>query len=428
MKRLTCLALAFLVVSGVLSCKKEEPVSPVKTTPRTAASQDQPVTAPEPAVEPVEIVLWHSYRVEEKAALEAVAKGFNSSQRGIHLKLMNIPYDAMVDKITIATPRGQGPDLFIFAHNLIGDWVENYHILEPISRKVPGKTLKRFLPKTVKALVYKRSLYGLPLAFKSLALFYNPDLIKEPPKTAQELYRAAVDATDADEGRYGLVYEASMLYFNAPFIHGFGGEILDSDGRPRVDSVPVEKALSWVKGFVTAGALPKGVNSAMVTSLFNEGKAAMVVSGPWFLGEIRKDRSYEVTLLPRMSPESMARPFLGSEAVFLSSFSGHKDKALEVMLYLTSDESAAIRRTVGRQAVANEAAYQSEEARADRVVTLFRAQAENSVLMPSQPEMQVVWSTMDTAINRSVFGAVEPREALLDAQKKIEADIAKMNK
>lgn len=406
-------ALAALAACGK---KADAPAAPAAAAKAEAA----------PAAEPVEIVLWHAYREGEKAALEAIVEHYNGLNQGVKVRLLNVPYDAFVDKVTIATPRGQGPDLFIFAHNMLGEWVDRVHLLEPISEKVAPETLKRFIPQTVKALVYKQSLYGLPLAFKSLALFVNPDLVKTLPDTAEALVAAAKAATDKAAGRYGLAYEASLLYFNAPFIHGFGGTVLDAGGKPQVASKPFADALAWVRGLYKAGVLPSGISSAMVTSLFNEGKAAMVVSGPWFLGEIAKDRPYEVTLLPTMPGGGRAQPFLGSEAIFLSAFSQHKAEALRVMDFLTTDESALVRLQKGRQTVANAAVYDREDVKADRVVQAFRAQAENTVLMPSRPEMQAVWSTLDMAINRSVFGDVAPDKALAEAQAKVEADLEKM--
>ena len=397
---------------------------------KKAESPAAPAGRPEAAAPaaPVEVVLWHSYREGEKAAIEKLAAQFNARDPALQVRLLNVPYDAFVDKVTIATPRGQGPDLFIFAHNQIGEWVDRTHLLEPISEKVPPETLKRFIPQTVKALVYKQSLYGLPLAFKSLALFVNPELVKALPDTAEQLAAAAKDATDKAAGRFGLAYEASLLYFNAPFIHGFGGTILDTAGTAHVNEKPVADALAWVRGLVRAGVVPSGMSSAMVTSLFNEGKAAMVVSGPWFLGEIAKDRKFDVTILPTMPGGQRAMPYLGSEALFLSAFSKHKDEALKVMDFLTSDEAAMVRMQVGRQAAANAALYERPEVKNDRVITVFRGQAENSVPMPSRPEMQAVWSTMDMAINRAVFGDVPPDKALDEAQSKIEADLAKMSR
>jgi Maltose-binding periplasmic proteins/domains len=83
----------------------------------------------------------------------------------------------------------------------------------------------------------------------------------------------ACRSTLEDPRIYGLVYEASLLYFNAPFIHGFGGVILDEEGRPHLDEKPVVDALVFLRTLVKEdGVVPKGVTSAMVTSLFNEGK------------------------------------------------------------------------------------------------------------------------------------------------------------
>jgi len=410
-----------IALPAILTACKADPAPSPPTPPQAEPSKTV-------SSEPREVVLWHSYREDEKTAVEQVVDAFNKGHDDIRLKALNVPYDAFVDKITIATPRGQGPDIFIFAHNLIGDWVDNYHILEPISQRVGAGVLRRFIPATVKALVYKQSLYGLPMAFKSLALFYDPALVDSPPTTTDELVDKALAATDAEKGTYGLVYEASLLYFNAPFIHGFGASILDGAGRPNVDEQPMIDALSFVKGLMEKGVMPRGVNSAMVASLFNEGKAAMVINGPWFLGEIDDGRTFDVALLPGVGETGHAKPFLGSEAVFMSAFSKQKDAALEVMLFLTTDKSAMTRLRTGRQTVANDAVYHQEEVRKDRVISVFRAQAENCVLMSSRPEMQAIWSTMDMAINRSVFGEVDPRDALAEAQKKIEADIAKMRK
>jgi len=407
---------AMLGIAAIACGKPPAPAAPAAEQPAAQA----------PAQAPTEVVLWHSYREGEKAALEALVEEFHRRQGAIRVRLLNVPYDAFVDKVTIATPRGQGPDLFIFAHNMLGEWVDRHHLVEPISQRIPPETLKRFLPQTVKALVYQQSLYGLPLAFKSLALFVNPDLVPKVPETAEELVAAARAATAKEAGRYGLVYEASLLYFNAPFLHGFGGTILDASGRPHLSEDPVVQAVEWVRGLFRAGVLPSGISSAMVTSLFNEGKAGMVISGPWFLGEIARDRRYEVGLLPTMPGGRRAMPFLGSEGIFLSAFSNRKDEALKVMDFLTTDDAAMVRLQQGRQTVANAAVYDREEVRADRVIQAFRAQAENSVLMPSRPEMQVVWSTADMAINRSVFGDVPVRKALEEAQAKVEADLARM--
>jgi arabinogalactan oligomer/maltooligosaccharide transport system substrate-binding protein len=415
--------LSLAVVFALAACKPEPAKAPEPAKPGTPG----PAAAPAKA-EPTEVVLWHSYRGKEKEALEDLADKFNRANPDVNLRLLNVPYDAFIDKVTIATPRGQGPDLFVFAHNLIGDWVDNYHILEPISDKIPPDTLKRFIPSTVKALVYKQSLYGLPVAFKSMTLFYNPHLVPTPPDTAEQLVQAAKVATDKGKGQYGLVFEAGLLYADAAFFHGFGGTILDDAGVPHLDEKPMIDALSWLRDLNRAGVIPPSVSSAMVTTMFNEGRAGMVISGQWFLAEIAADRQFQVALLPTMPGGQRAKPLLGSEAVYLTSFSKHKEAALKAMLFLTSDDAAYARWQKAKQTVSNAAVYDRDDVKADRVTSLFRAQAENAVLMSSRPEMQIVWSTTDGAINKTVFGDADPGQALKDAQAKVLADIGKMKK
>ncbi len=47
----------------------------------------------------IEIVLWHSYRGGEKAALKKVVKNFNESQQEIKLKALMTPFDAFRIKL-----------------------------------------------------------------------------------------------------------------------------------------------------------------------------------------------------------------------------------------------------------------------------------------------------------------------------------------
>src|SRR5690349_16593372 len=77
------------------------------------------------AAETKEIVLWHAYRAEEKAALEKVINQFNTANaaKGIKVTTLAVPYDAYADKISATVPRGKGPDLFIFAQDRLGGWI-----------------------------------------------------------------------------------------------------------------------------------------------------------------------------------------------------------------------------------------------------------------------------------------------------------------
>ena len=69
--------------------------------------------------------LWHSYRGDERAALDELIREWNGKHPELRVEPLALPYDAYANKLTSAIPRGHGPDLFISAHERIGDWAES---------------------------------------------------------------------------------------------------------------------------------------------------------------------------------------------------------------------------------------------------------------------------------------------------------------
>ncbi len=142
-----------------------------------------------------------------------------------------IPYDAYADKITASVPRGKGPDVFIYAQDRLGGWIESGKTVEPIGFYMDEATQKQFLPGMMDAMTYKGTVYGLPLNYKSITLIYNKALVKNPPKTSTELVKLAKSLTNADSGRYGLAYWYTNFYFHAALMNAFGGRVFDKDGK-----------------------------------------------------------------------------------------------------------------------------------------------------------------------------------------------------
>src|SRR5438046_930393 len=77
------------------------------------------------------VVLWHSYAGAERESLEASAAQWNAAHPHKPLTLVFVPNENLPDKLSSAIPRGNGPDLFIIAHDRIGNWVDA-GLLEPI--------------------------------------------------------------------------------------------------------------------------------------------------------------------------------------------------------------------------------------------------------------------------------------------------------
>ncbi len=366
------------------------------------------------------ITLWHSYRAKERAALEQVVKKHNTADAEVQIKLLYVPYDAFADKITAAVPRGKGPDLFIFAQDRVGDWAVS-EFIEPLDFWLEDELREGFLPPTLDALTYDDSVYGLPMTYKMVSLFYNKDLVKTPPKTTNELIALAKKLTNADAKRYGLAYENANFYYQGMWLQGFGGAVFDKKGKPTLNSQASVDALAFAQKLARSdGIMPEEISSVLVTTLFNNGQAAMVIDGPWFIGSIDKGVNFGVAVLPIVSPSGKpAAPFLTSEGIIMSAKSEHKKEAFAVMQYLTSVDVGRTMAKVGRQTVARSGVYDDPSIANDPVLQVFRLQLKNARPMPNTPAMRMVWTPATTAMNKAINGGVDPAQALNEAQAEV---------
>jgi arabinogalactan oligomer / maltooligosaccharide transport system permease protein len=360
-----------------------------------------------------DVVVWHSYRGTEQIALEELKNRFNESQDKYRAVLLSVPYDAFANKLTTAIPRGNGPDGFIFAHERIGDWVES-GIISPLDSKTVENIRDDIIPSTFEALKYRGKFWGYPLAFKSVVLFYRTDLIKKAPASTDEMIAVAKKFSDSEKGRYGLAFEAASVYFAAPFLYGFDGGFCFEEGKTRVtgeaclDNEGNRKALDYIANMVNElKIVPQEATSALVTQLFNDGNAAMVINGPWFMGEIRKDVPYDVAVLPTVSETGdLLKPFLTVESFMVSNYSSTNTEGAKAFgNFITSFEGAKLRAVAGRQSVSTKSVYKDPEVSEDHMLNVFRIQAEIAVPMSNNPKMRMVWEPTATALRRVLRGA-----------------------
>jgi arabinogalactan oligomer / maltooligosaccharide transport system substrate-binding protein len=378
-----------------------------------------------------EIVVWHSYRGGEKAAFEKVVDEFNQANAGkIKASTLAVPYDAFADKITAAVPRGKGPDVFIYAQDRLGGWIVAGNTIEPLDFFLDPQIKGRYLKATMDAMTYQGNVYGLPLNFKVITLIYNKKLVQTPPKTTQELAATAKKLTNAAAGRFGLVYWYSNFYYHAPLMNGFGGGVFGPNRKPTLNSPQNIQSLEYLLGWIKQGFMPAEPSTALITSLFNAGKAGMVFSGPWFLGEVAKDIDYGLAPLPTISEigGKPMRPWITVEGVYVAAPSKNKEEAFAFAKYLTDVPAARILAVEGRQTPANKAIYADPQVANDPILKAFRQQVDVGVPMPNLPEMSMMWSPATTAMNTIVPRTATPKQAMDQAQKEFVERIADLLK
>ncbi|HEY2745144.1 MAG TPA: extracellular solute-binding protein [Polyangia bacterium] len=365
-----------------------------------------------------QLVLWHSYRADEQKALEACVAMWNRAHADVQVEALAQPYDGFASKLEAAIPRGNGPDLVVFGHGKIGEWARS-ELIVPLH--ISHDARAQFLDGTVAPLEFDGKLWGVPLAFKSLALFYRKDLIARPPATTDELVALARSVkANKPAGNYALAYEAGAAFYHAPWLHGFGGQLFDAAGRPALDGAGAIASVAFVESLAAEELLPPEATGVVATQLFNDGRAALTINGPWFVGEIAPGVPFGVAPLPTVSATGRpAAPLVEIEALMMPARGRDPAAATAFALWLASGEAALERARVGRQTVAARATWDDPRIAGDPVLSAFRAQLAATVPMPTTPTLPLLWEPLSQALRKVLRGATGARPAMLAAEKRV---------
>ncbi|HEX3128541.1 MAG TPA: extracellular solute-binding protein [Thermoanaerobaculia bacterium] len=366
-----------------------------------------------------EIVVWHSYQGAARMAFEKVVDGFRSKE-GWTATPVAVPPDLLPSRIASQVPRGEGPDVFLSTQERMGSWVQAGHILEPL---LPVDSIRaRFLPGTLEALTYQRKIYGLPLEFRVITLIYNRNLLQDAPLSSREMVAQARRLTSPELGKFGLATWYTDPYYHAPLLNAFGGSLFGPDGRPTINSAANVQSAQLLKGWLRQGFLPSP-STTLITSLFNEGKLAMVIAGPSFVERIAPSIPFALGPLPSVEEAGgkPMRPWITVQAVHIAATSRHKDVAAKLVRYLTDVPAARTLALEGRLLPAHAAAYRDPQLSGDPVLQGFRRQLDAAVPMPNVPDMSRIWGPLARALDAVVERRSTPQAALDQAQKEMTA-------
>ncbi|WP_299596890.1 extracellular solute-binding protein [uncultured Microbulbifer sp.] len=374
--------------------------------------------------------LWHGYRGAERVAFEQLIDDYNRSQDQVQVKTLAVPFGGYADKLSAALPRRQGPDLFVFAHDRLGGWAIAGNTVAPIDSHVSAHLRARFPANLIDAMTFAGELYGLPFNFKSPALILNTDLVNTPPHTTDAMVAEAERHTDRNAGRFGLAYSYTEPFFHGALMNSFGPGPFDRGGNLDLDSPANIRSLEMLARWVREDhILPEEPSSTLVTSLFNQGRAAMVISGPWMLGEIAPQVNYRVVPLPINSESGKPlSPWVAVEGLFLSPWSKNPAAAVSVMDYLTSRASAEKMAIEGGQLPANISAFEHPRIATNDTAMAFRQQLEHTLPIPNLPAMTLVWVPLENALKKVVKGAAQPQAELHQLQRRISGDLARLER
>lgn len=352
--------------------------------------------------------------------LKPVAKQFEENY-GVQVELTQVPFGDLRSKFRKAAPAGEGPDIVIGAHDWTGEFVSN-GLIEPL---IYAKQLKsNLVDVTERAFTYDGKMYALPYSYEAIALIYNKDLISPAPETWDQVVEFCEEFTNRSKQKYGFVYPGTGdPYHTYPFISAYGGYIFKYENGFHPDNLGLAtegalKGLRRLDKMYEKGYIPEGMNYGTATSLFRESKAAMLMTGPWEIPNVKNAGiNFGVAPLPKMDGHQM-QPFVGVQGFFISQFSENKVLANEFLKnYIASKDVMLDLYEKGGRPPAYIPAL--EEVKQDPVVAAFANSAAMGVPMPNIPAMSAVWANLGNKLQLISQQKQEPEAAMEDAVKVI---------
>jgi len=375
---------------------------------------------------PVKINFWEQSPPDTAAEIDKWIAVFQKANPGIQVVRQHYENEELRTKFLRSSVTGDGADIVSGPNDIAGVFA-TAGVIQPIDGMVKTEL---FNSTSLDMTRIDGKTWGVPLnEGNHLLLYYNKDLVKNPPANTKELIAQAKAFTNEKQNKYGLAFFQSEPFWFVSFLHGFGGSPLQVNGKDvkvTIDTPEMQKALQYLVDLKDKEKiLPKECNVDCAKSLFLSGNALFHISGDWELSTYTEKLGDKlgIAALPVISEtgKPMA-PMLGG--LFLYVNASTKDKKLDAtkkfLQYLTSKQV--------QQRVASKLNKipSTMEARADAAVksnAVLNASANGAVNarpMPPQVEMRAAWDGMRIMVQRALSGKETVAQAVKTGQRAAE--------
>ncbi len=373
------------------------------------------------------IVIWEQMDPEERVRFEANLAEFKKTHPGVEIQHTPYETEQLRTQFQTAAAGGGGPDLVFGPSDQVGP-LSLLETIQPLDEALPAGFFDRYVPGALDTL--GGHLYAAPdQVGNHLVLCFNRKLVPKAPETAEEFVATAKKLTR--DGTYGFAMNLTEPYWLVPFLGGYGGWIMDAQATPTLDTPAMVQALAFVKSLRDQRLLPQECDYQIAETLFKEGKAAMIVNGPWSWSGYRKAGvDLGVAPLFRMPGGRWAQPMVASKGYSIS-VNVPKEKmplVTELVAYLTSP--ACELRSVRELGIlpSHREAYGDSSLLRDPYLSVSQVAIAQGRRMPVVPEMRVIWDAMRPQMQNVMNGIKTPAQAAKDMQQEAVAQIAGMKK
>lgn len=392
------------------------------------------------------ITLWHQMVPAERAVLQKRIQAFEKDNPDIRIRTLYKETEELRSGFQAATLAGIGPELVYGPSDVLGTF-HPMGIVQDMTPWLPENIEDDFQEGTVTILPAlkdpeKNELVQLPDRLGNhLALVYNRDFIKNPPKTTDELIKLAVDNSvdENDDGRYeryGIVWNFIEPFFAIPFLTGHGAWIFDESGDhiPALDTPESAEAYRFLLSMRDDyKIMPRNCNYETADALFKSGKAAMIINGDWSWADYLATEGIDAVVapLPIVSSTGLPMgPMISPKGYSLNAYAeaSQADAAMKFVKFATSKDSQRYYMKNLRTMPALKSLYEDPMLAENETLRASNTQLENGRMMPVANEMRAIWDSMRPHYQSLLGGTMDAEAASQAMQRDAVTSIEFMNR
>jgi multiple sugar transport system substrate-binding protein len=378
------------------------------------------------------ITMWNGWTDQEGKAFTGLVQAYEKSHPDVDVKVLYVNQDYSLQKVSTAVRGGSPPDISY----LYGSWAPNIATVPSLvdltsTVKKPSVNWDDFYPGERKVATVGSKVVGIPALVDNLAIVYNKKLFAKagvsPPTadwTWDDFRAAAKRLTDPSTKQFGLSMPANdsedTVWHWEAMLWEAGGQILNADNtKAAFDSPQGLQAMTMLRDMaVTDKSVYLDTTNSKYTDLFNAGKIAMLITGPWDLSTFHVDTG--VQIMPSFAGSSAGHQTIAGPDnwVVFDNGTARRTAALDFLTWLTAPAqvktwSLETGDLPTRASVANNAQLaQQMNAKLPGVKTFIANLANVKNARPQIPEYPKISLALSNAIVAVMLGKLDPQTAL----------------
>ena len=386
---------------------------------------------------PVTIRFWAFGR--EGEVVQQLVPEFERRNPGVRVRVQQIPWSAAHEKLLTAYVGGSTPDVA----QLGNTWVPELHALgalEPLGARAASSTAPKetFFPGIWETNVVDGEVYGVPWYVDTRVLFYRSDLLAAAghatPPTTWAGWREAMRAMRArmTPAQYPILLPTNE--WPQPAILGLqtGAPLLrDGDRYGGFRDPRFRQAFDFYVGLFRDSLAPS-LSSTQISNRYQEfarGNIAMMITGPWEIGEFKRrlppelQRSWMTAPLP--GPTGPGVSMAGGASIVIFRDSPNRALAWKLLEFLAEPAQQLRFYQLTGNLPSRRDAWRDSSLAGDVHLRAFRDQLDRVRPLPKVPEWEQVATKLYEHGERAVRGRATVDQALASLDRDVDALLEK---